>query len=313
MPNILTVTLNPALDLSSSLERVIPGPKLRCTTPTVDPGGGGLNVSRAISHLGGKSLALIALGGTVGLRLRTLLEVEGIDLLAFEIDGETRQSLAITSTIQTEQYRFVFPGPEWAPEQVTKAMHSIENAVQQVAILVISGSLPPGVPPGFTATLAARLPSKKRIVVDNSGAPLDWLVENPSAIEVLRMDATEADTLSGKVLTTRQDAADFARNLTNRGVAKVVIIARGADGSVMAAPEGLYHSCCDVTEIRSKVGAGDSFVGAFALAMDRGETWPEALRLGVAAAGAAVMTDGTELCQRADTENLLQKTEINRL
>lgn len=313
MPNILTITLNPALDLSSSVGRVIPGPKLRCSPPAVHPGGGGLNVSRAIALLGGKSRAFVALGGTVGQRIRTLLEAEKIELQFFEIEGETRQSLSVTSAIRAEQFRFVFPGPEWQQSQVTNAMLAIEDAVQQATILVVSGSLPPGVPPDFTATLAAKLPPQTRIIADHSGAPLNWHVDNPSAIEVLRMDAAEAEELAGKVLISRQDTAEFARHLVDQGVAKVIIIARGADGSVMAAPEGLYHSCCIVTDIRSKVGAGDSFVGALALAMDKGETWADALRHGVAAAGAAVMTEGTELCRPEDVEHLLRKSEFTHL
>jgi 6-phosphofructokinase 2 len=93
MSDILTITLNPAYDVSTSVGTVAPGPKLRCEPPRYDPGGGGVNVSRAISRLGGMSTAFVALGGQTGAMFHALLDAEDFEVAQFEIDGNTRQSL----------------------------------------------------------------------------------------------------------------------------------------------------------------------------------------------------------------------------
>ena len=111
MTDILTITLNPTVDLSTAADHVHPGPKLRCDAPRADPGGGGINVSRAIRHLGGDSRAFLAVGGATGEWLKVLLDAEGTRFEGFQIDGETRQSLAVTDRSTGLQYRFVMPGP----------------------------------------------------------------------------------------------------------------------------------------------------------------------------------------------------------
>ena len=102
---VVTLTLNPALDLSSTVPQLIPDQKLRCSEPLLDPGGGGLNVSRAIAALGGESLALVALGGLTGDRLAGLIRAEGVPFLALTAPGETRQSLTVTEQSTGRQYR----------------------------------------------------------------------------------------------------------------------------------------------------------------------------------------------------------------
>lgn len=153
MLDILTVTLNPTIDLSTSVPHVVAGPKLRCTMPDVDPGGGGTNVSRAIKILGGNSRALVAVGGPTGDRLLTLLNTQGIGTVALRGPGETRQSLAVTDRGTGEQFRFVLPGPEWHPTDVAHALAAIAAAARDGGLVVLSGSQPPGVPEDFPPAL----------------------------------------------------------------------------------------------------------------------------------------------------------------
>ena len=110
---ILTLTLNPALDMASEVPELIAGHKLRCSEPLLDPGGGGLNVSRAIRALGGDSLALVAIAGLTGDRLAGLIREAGVTFLALLGPGETRQSLTVTEAATGKQYRFMLPGPTW--------------------------------------------------------------------------------------------------------------------------------------------------------------------------------------------------------
>jgi 6-phosphofructokinase 2 len=310
MQDILTITLNPAVDLSTATNEVEPGPKLRCDPPRSDPGGGGVNVSRTIRILDGQSRALIAVGGPTGEKLRHLLMAEGIGFLPFRAPGETRQSLAVTDRGTGQQYRFVLPGPEWDAERSGAMLDMIADAVAGGSFVVVSGSNPPGLPGDFLARVAIRLAGHgAKLVVDTSGDALRRLTRSPGAfppLYVLRMDQEEAEALAGRALPARSDSADFAARLVAQGIAQAVIVARGADGSVLAAQGLRLH----VTPppglpVRSKVGAGDSFVGAFTLALARGADLGEALRWGAAAAAATVMTEATLLCTREDTERLL--------
>jgi 6-phosphofructokinase 2 len=304
--DILTITLNPTIDLSTSVASVMPGPKLRCAIPEVDPGGGGTNVSRAINYMGGTSRAMVAVGGGTGERLLTLLNTQGIATVALHGPGETRQSLAVTDRGSGEQFRFVLPGPEWHPTDVTHALASIAGAVGAGGLVVLSGSQPPGVPEDFPARLAARLTGRARLIVDTSGAPLRALARGGGGAPwCLRMDDEEAAELAGYPLESVEESAAFAEELVVRGVADVVILARGADGAVLASHQGRMHARSAKVEALSKVGAGDSFVGAFTLAVARNEGLEMALRRGNAAASAAVMTEATRLCRAEDVERLL--------
>jgi len=306
MTPILTVTLNPALDLATATDAVRPGPKLRCDAPRVDPGGGGINVSRVLARLGGDTRAFVALGGATGERLAAALAAERIGTIPFAAPGETRESLAVTDRATGRQFRFILPGPRWTKTRVAASLKAIAEAAEPLSFVVLSGSLPPGMPDDLPATLARRLARRTaRLVLDTSGAVLARTAAMPSPLHVLRMDEVEAETLAGGRLKTRGDSADFAETLARRGVAEVVVIARGADGTVLATPGERWFVKAAEVEVKSKVGAGDSFLAAFALALARGRPPPRALQEGMAAASAAVMTEATELCRAADARRLV--------
>lgn len=308
---VVTLTLNPALDMSTDVPRLIPDVKLRCSEPLLDPGGGGLNVSRAIAALGGESLALVALGGLTGDRLAGLIRAEGVPFLALTAPGETRQSLTVTAQDTGQQFRFMLPGPIWAEADQERVFTLLRASARPGAFGVISGSQPPGVPMDFPARLARAMPGLN-VVLDTSGPALVEAVAHPIPdLEVLRMDGDEAETLAGHTLETRKDTADFARSLLARGVAKTIIIARGADGSVLVdASQRLFAKAAKV-QVKSTVGAGDSFVGGYVLSRARGLGPAEALAMATASACAAVMTDATQLCRREDVERLLPECPVS--
>lgn len=311
---VLTVTLNPALDISTGADAVVPDVKLRCDAPATDPGGGGINVSRAIAAMGGRSTALVALGGATGQRIADLLGEAGLATLRIEAPGETRASLAVTDRAGGGQYRFVLPGPQWPPRRVVEALHQIGSAAGD-GWVVLSGSNPPGVPASFAAMLAARLAARgeAELLVDTSGAALAEVAGAGLGLAVLRMDGEEAEGLAGRALPDRADSAGFAASLVAAGAARAVIVARGAEGSVLATAEGVWHAKAADVPVVSKVGAGDSFVAGFTLAVARGQPLPEALGVGAAAASAAVMTPATELCRGEDVERLLAQCPVVRV
>ena len=310
---ILTLTLNPALDMASEVPEIIAGHKLRCTDPHLDPGGGGLNVSRAIKALGGDSLALVALGGLTGDRLAGLIRAEGITFLSILGPGETRQSLTVTEQSSGKQFRFMLPGPVWGAAERARVFTLLSATARPGGYSVISGSQPPGVPADFPGQLAASLDGS-RVVLDTSGAALFEAVRNPiKDLAVLRMDGEEGEELAGRKLPTLTDTADFASELVARGVAKRLIVARGAEGNVLADGKQRLFSPAPKVKVKSTVGAGDSFVAAFVLALARGQDSAQALALGSAAAAAAVMTDATQLCKAEDVMRLMPQAAAAKI
>ncbi len=307
--DILAITLNPAVDYSTTAPRVFPDRKLRCTEPHIDPGGGGINVARAIRILDGQATSLIAIGGATGARLLELLALEGVPTVAFQGPGETRQSISVTDRSSGEQYRFVMPGPAWTEEDVDRGLRSIDRAAGDGTLVVLSGSQPPGVAKDFPSILARHVAGRDaRLIIDTSGPALHHLVEEPrEAIYALRMDGEEAEGLAGRPLPDLGDTAEFARSIVAKGVARTVIVARGADGSVLASADGAWHSASPEVEVVSRVGAGDSFVGAFTLSVARGEPPEMALAHGTAAATSAVMTEGTRLCRPEAVAELIPR------
>ena len=315
MQHILTIALNPALDSAAEVGSVIPDRKLRCVNPSLEPGGGGVNVSRAIALLGGGSTAFVALGGATGNMMAELLREAGLDLHRFNGPGLTRQSTAILETSTGRQFRFGQPGPDWPVAESARALTEIEALLEPDMIVVATGSLPPCVPDDFYVSLGQRVQAAgARMIVDTSGRAQKALLKKGHGLaQVLRMDRHESELLAGAPLETLEAAARFAQSIAAEGLAELVILARGAEGSVFARAEGCFHCVSPKGRVVSKVGAGDSFVGGLALGLARGESFEAAGKLATAAAAAAVMTPGSQLCERATVEALLEETVLTVL
>jgi len=309
---LITVTLNPALDVSARVARVLPGPKLRTGPAHAEPGGGGVNVARVVAELGGQAVALACLAGPTGARLAALLDaVPGLVLHPLPAPGETRQSLSVTEGETGAQYRFVLPGPEFDPAAAAPLLAAIAAQVPADSVVVLSGSQPPGLPDDLPQRLGRALPAGARLIVDCSGPPLERLIDAPDPAArpaVLRIDAAEAEGQARRLGLsppgTAAGSAALAGSWVARGVAGAVILARGAEGSVLVTPGGAWHCVPPPVPVVSKVGAGDSFVAALALALARGQGLEAALVQGTAAAAAAVTTPGTALCRAADVARL---------
>ncbi len=314
MSEIVTITVNPALDLSTETRAVIPDQKLRCTAPAVHPGGGGVNVSRAIANLGGTSHTLIAYGGATGQELVDLLREEGLEPESLGIDYPTRQSTTVFDNATGLQYRFMMPGPDWTEADCATARTAIINAIKPGALVVPSGSLPPGMKEDFFLDLAPEIKAKGgRMIMDTSGAALARAASGPSNLFVLRMDLAEARELADHALVGIAEIAVMTTALRQRTQADVIMIAAGAQGTVIDCEGWRGLTRPPVVEARSKVGAGDSFIGAFALAITRGDDPVTACCWGTAAAASAVTTEGTELCNRAETERFFDQVTRTEL
>ena len=312
MRPIITITLNPALDLATHVDCVEAGPKLRCGEPRQDPGGGGINVSRVIAELGGTSTAMVALGGATGSTLERMLRADLADVSVLEIPGETRQSLSVTEAGTNKQYRFVMPGPRWSEAMIDAAMGRIRDLSAPGALVVLSGSLPPDVPDDFPARLCRCLKDCD-VVLDLSGEALSRFSSSAQDAFLLRMDMGEGAMLNGAPLETASDTADFAARLVAAKAARTVVIARGAEGSVLADASGAWTVKAADVPVNSKVGAGDSFVGAMVFGLAEGRPMLDAFQLGAAAASATVTTTATELCHKETIHQLLPQCAVSRL
>ncbi|NNK78119.1 MAG: 1-phosphofructokinase family hexose kinase [Litoreibacter sp.] len=309
---VLTITLNPAVDLATSTPDVRPGPKLRCTPPLIDPGGGGVNVARTIGRLGGRTQALVVTGGVTGDQLLALLEAEGINTIPVRVAGETRQNFAVTDSATGAQYRFGLPGAELGDNDITAVLDTIAANTVQGGIVVLSGSLAPGLDTGFPQQINGLVTQAgARFAVDTSGAALAELIAYPTTpLYLLRIDQNEARQAANSRLTHVRDSIYFAQSLVARGVAEMIVTGRGPEGSILVTRD--EHCFCTAPEVRvnSKIGAGDAFVGALVLSLSRGLSPAEALRRGVAASGATVTTQGTALCSLEDVERLLRQCRL---
>lgn len=294
--NILTITLNPALDVTTTLDRLEPQRKLRCSAPLHNPGGGGVNVSRAIRELGGQSTAFVAVGGHTGRQLRQLFGDTGIDCEFFEIARETRFSFTAMEAATGLHYRFVMPGPEVGPDESDRLLARLsELMAQRPGYVVASGSLPPGIPDDFYARLAVRAREVgARLIVDTHGAPLrEAALARPFLI---RLNHLEAQELVGGDADSA--AHLLARELIARKLCEAAIVTLGDRGAIVASAHGETEIRPPKVTVRSSVGAGDSFVAALMVGLSRLWTLEDAARYGVAAAAATVTTEATALCSR---------------
>lgn len=307
MQRILTITLNPALDLSTSVEHVIPGPKLRCKPPRVDPGGGGVNAARTILRLGGDVTALIASGGATGEQLIALLVAEAVPVLPVHVNAATRQGFAVTEEATGAQYRFNVPGQNLGMEDADHLLAQMRSAIPNEGIVVLSGSMAPGLPDYYLEQIHHHtMTHGARLIVDTSGPALTRLVGQPvHPVDVLRIDQKEAAEAARRPMASVEDSFAFAAELIDRGVARCVVTGRGREGSVMVTQDARYFCQGPDVTVRSKIGAGDAFVGALAFSLSRKNAMSEALQWGVAAATATVKTEGTALCELSDVKALL--------
>ena len=300
---IVTLTLNPALDKSSSVERLVPEQKLRCAPMQLDAGGGGINVSKGIRKLGGQSTAVFPSGGITGQLLRSLLQQADVDTVVFEVPGETRENFSVTETTTNLQYRFTMPGLEIS-EKGADAMLGIVEKLQP-AYLVASGSLPPGLPENYYEKVAAF--SKKinaRLILDTSGAALQAAADE--GVFLLKPNLGELSALAGVDSLEMNQVDDAALEIIRQGKCEVVVVSLGPQGALLVTRDGFEHIPAPSAQKRSTVGAGDSMVAGMVWALSAGKTFREMVQTGVACGTAATMNPGTELFQAADVERLLE-------
>lgn len=311
MTRIVTLTLNPALDLSTSVDVLVEAHKLRCDSPQVHPGGGGINVARVLHRLGADVLAMATAGGPTGERLGEKLRAEGLRSVWLPIAGETRESFTVHERQTGREFRFVLPGPTLAEEEWRGCLSRIESLPEAPAYLVASGSLPPGVPIDFYARLA-RIARQAgiRLVLDASGEPLKAALAE--GVWGVKPSLREMRALTGHTLSTLPEQLAAARDLAASGRAEMVGLSLGPQGALMVTRDEAVSAQAVEVPILGTVGAGDSFVAGWIAQWSLEADVDKALRDAVATASAALMATGTALSQPDEVARLKPLVKLQR-
>lgn len=309
MTDIVTITPNPAVDLSTSVEKIVPVFKLRGTSQRRDPGGGGINVARVIKRLGGDATAIYSAGGAIGELLRKLLDDEGIASRSFAIADDTREDFFVNETSTAQQYRFILPGPRLRDSEWKQCLDLFAGIAPFPRFVVASGSLPGGVPDDFYARVA-RISKQHgaRMVLDTSGPALAAAVAE--GVDLIKPNLNEMRELTG---TQPADAAAWeaaAKTIVRNGRANMVALTMGHLGAVLVTPDRILRARPLPITPLSATGAGDSFLGALVLKLAAGADLADCFRQAMAAGAAALLHPGTELCRADDVRRLAEQVVI---
>ncbi|TAM67216.1 1-phosphofructokinase family hexose kinase [Mycobacterium sp.] len=300
---LATLTMNPALDITTSIDVVRPTDKMRCETTRYDPGGGGINVARVAHVLGASVAAVFTVGGPTGALVASLVREEGVPCRQIEIAAPTRESFTVNENSSGQQYRFVLPGPLLSFPEQSRCLDRLRAEAESADFVVASGSLPPGVPPDYyqrVADLCRDVDS--RLVLDTSGGGLRHI---SSGVFLLKASVRELGERVGRPLVTETEQLAAAQALVENGCAQIVLVSLGSRGALLATQRASQRfSAVPLRGGGSGVGAGDAMVAAITTGLSRG--WPlvKSVRLGIAAGAAMSMTPGTEVCTRTAVETL---------
>lgn len=302
MRTIITITFSPCIDKSTSVPFLIPEKKLYCREPKLEPGGGGINVARALKKLGTAATAVFPSGGYTGKYFNHLLEADGIPAVIIESAHETRENIIVLNESDNRQYRFGMPGAFLSEREWQLCLEAVDR-MNDAGFIVASGSLPPGVPDTIYADLARIAKNKKaKFIVDTAGKALHHAVEE--GVYMLKPNLGELSALVGKSTLMAGEAASAARDIIAKGKCEAVVVSMGAAGAMLVTKEITGTIVSPYVIKKSTVGAGDSMVAGIVHYLSLGKSLAEAVQYGVACGTAATMNPGTALCNKEDADRL---------
>lgn len=307
---ILSVTLNPAVDEAVTIQEVVLGSINRCRLGSFDVGGKGINASRVIARLGRATIALGYVGGVTGGFIRSSLDAEGVAHAFDDVDEMTRLNVMVHEITGDRRSRFYLPGARVEPERIVSLQTRLE-AANAGDVVVLGGSLPPGLPETTYADLVRWLAERGILtVVDTSGAALAHALE--AGPTLIKPNVEEAGEVLGRAIEGDDEALAAAHELRRRG-AQSAVISQGAAGAVAAGLGGSWKAIPPTIVALSTVGSGDSMVAGLAIALHEGSGLAEGLRLGTAAGAGTAVTPATHLCRLEDFRRLLPQVELRPL
>jgi 6-phosphofructokinase 2 len=301
--DIVTITVNPALDKSAHFSGLVPEQKIRCQAPLYDAGGGGINVSKAISRLEGTSLAVFASGGPSGEMIKEILNKELISFQAIETKNWTRESFVAVDDNTNSQYRFNFPGTSITDAEKKEIIKTVES--QDSKFIVVSGSLREGLPVDFYQEIAEiAKKSNSKLIVDTSGEALKKALE--IGVYLIKPNVGELAKLIGVEKLEMEEVNAAAKKIIAKGGAEIVVVSLGPQGAVLVTKDSFDYVPAPNVAKKSTVGAGDSMVGGMTWALAQNKPLKEVIRWGVACGSAATMNEGTQLFKLEDAKRLFE-------
>jgi 1-phosphofructokinase family hexose kinase len=302
---IYTLTLNPSIDQYMTVKKLVPNDKLKAEDIRLEPGGKGFNVSRVIRELGGKTKAFGFLGGHTGDMIMERLE--NISHQFCRINGETRTNLVIRDRTSGLLTRINPPGPRLNAQDIRRLTDMLETAKPRPAYWVLSGSLPPGVPDYIYQKLISVFQKRgERCILDADDRALKLGIK--SRPFMIKPNTYELERLIGHPCRTKNEIITAGRRLAES--VEIVAITLAKRGAYVITQDGAWHCAAPPVEGKSDVGAGDSFIGGFCTALDRGEDYPSATRWAVAAATSTVKHSGTARCERRDVMQFVNRMTV---
>lgn len=319
MHDLVTLTLNPAVDVSTQVDTVSPVHKLRCGPGVWHPGGGGINVARVAQRLGSRALALYPGGGVIGQQLQALLSADQLPQQAIPIQGETRQNFSVHESSSGADFRFVLPGPTLSRPELDACLEAFLDRLDDATHAVVSGSLPLGVPEDCYADVCRRAQARgRRIILDASGSALSQALQ--AGVELVKPSLRELADLVGHPLEHESAWREAAASLVAQGQAQIVALSLGEAGALVITRKRHWRARALPVVVRSTIGAGDSFLGGWlhgwqhaGSSCDDEEAVLHAFRWAMATAASAVSSYGTALCDPQQVQELLPQVVIERL
>jgi 6-phosphofructokinase 2 len=307
MKPIVTLSLNPAVDGASEADVVRPTRKIRTSNERYDPGGGGINVARVIAELGHPVLPVYLAGGSTGGILDDMLAGRGISGRRVRIADHTRISHSVYERSTRQEYRFVPEGPCVTQAEWLDCLDVLESV--EFEYLVASGSRPRGLDDECYATIS-RIAARKgaRFLLDTSGPALAAALD-AGGVYLIKPSLGELSALADRPLHDLDAIRETCLGLIGQAGLEHIAVTMGHDGAMLQSRERHVHLHPPMVQVRSAVGAGDSFLGAMAFGLATGRAPEDAFAIGVAAGTAAVLTPGTELCRASDVWRLHDELE----
>ena len=304
---VVTVTLNPCIDRTITIERLVLNGTNKVVESRSDISGKGVNVSTALHNLGMETLCMGFNFVNGSMPLKSFLDEQGIPARLINVEGPLRTNTKIfdrTSHCMTEYNE---GGTPVSPEILAKFTEVLYNQLRQMGmcdLLVLDGSVPPGVPPNFYQhVIEEAKKSGVRTVLDASGSLLrEGIVAAPYAI---KPNLSELEELAGRPLSTAKAVYTVTEELLKCGI-RYICVSLGSDGAMLATPHGYWYvPAMEDIEIRGLQGAGDSLVAGMCIGISKNLPASEILQYAEAAASASVCQVGTLLCSRAAFEAFL--------
>ena len=308
LTQIVTLTISPAVDVSTSVKKMVPFTKMRCAQAHRDPGGGGINVARVLKRLGIEATAIYPAGGATGKLLATLLEREGVPSIVIPTPNDTREDITIFDETTREQFRLVFPGAPLSDTESQECLAAIACITPPPTFVIASGSLPAGLSHDFYGRVAQASKAHSKIIVDASGPFLKAALE--AGVYLIKPNLREFQELAGITSTDEATLVEAARRLFDRYRIEVIALSMGPYGALLVTRDRALRANGLPVEAVSVSGAGDSFLAAMVWSLVNGNSLEIALRYGIAGGSAALLNPGTELCRPEDVHRLASEVIV---